>query len=185
MGEMMNQGSEADQSQAVLKEAEGEKAAAEDAAATVTRLTAQQQKQEFYWKRQAEKLQREMEAARKAAEAEVNILRAEKEETLTRMQTAEKKASRLTAIVEAGLPPELAQLVPETDPEKVNEYIEKLRPLAERLRSGGPAGTLTNPARSASGDAARLTQLAASAGRGDRRALREYAHLREKMRSGR
>jgi len=142
------------------------------------------QKQEFYWRRQAERLQKELEAFRKANEAELNLLRAEKEEASARATSAEEKAARLAAIAEAGLPPDLAQLVPETDARKVKEFIEKLRPLAERLRAVGPAGTLTNPARSAGGDAARLSQLAASAGRGDRRALREYAHLRERMRAG-
>jgi hypothetical protein len=139
-------------------------------------------RQEFYWRRQAEKLQKEMEAAKKTHEAEANLLRGEKEEAQARLAAAEGKAARLKAIAEAGLPPDLAQLVPETDEEQVREFIEKLRPVAERLKGGGPAGTLTNPARSASGDAARLSQLGVSAGRGDRRALREYAHLREKMR---
>jgi len=172
----------------------------EDAAATAARLaraadralpnkfaTANlpEARQEFYWKRQAERLQKEMEAFRKANEAEASMLRAEREEALARMKTVEEKAARLAAIAEAGLPGELAQLVPEAEAEKVKEYVEKLKPLAERLRAGGPGGTLTNPARSVSGDAARLNRLAGAAGRGDRRALREYAHLREKMRVGR
>lgn len=139
-------------------------------------------RQEFYWRRQTERLQKELEAFQKSNSAELNLLRAEKEEALARMRSAEEKAARLAAISEAGLPPDLAALVPEAEGEKVKEYVEKLRPLADKLRAGGPGGTLTNPARNASGDAARLNQLAATAGRGDRRALREYAHLREKMR---
>jgi hypothetical protein len=139
--------------------------------------------QEFYWRRQAERAQKELEAIRKTSEAEANMLRAEREEAQARVKTAEEKAARLATIAAAGLPAELAALVPEAEAEKVQEFVEKLKPIAERLRTGGPGGTLTNPARSASGDSARLNQLAAGAGRGDKGALREYAHLREKMRN--
>ncbi len=155
----------------------------ENVGGEVTVNPAAQQRQEFYWRRQAEKLQKELEGFRKANEAELNLARGEKEEALVRATAAEQKAARLAAIAEAGLPADLAQLVPEADAEKVKEYVEKLRPLAEKLRTAGPGGILTNPARGAGGDAARLSQLAAAAGRGDRKALREYAHLREKMRS--
>ena len=141
--------------------------------------------QEFYWKRQAERAQKEMEAIKRANETEMNLLKVEREEAQARLKAAEEKAARLAAIAEAGLPAELAQLVPEAEAEKVQEYVEKLKPLAEKIRRPGPAGTVTNPARSAGGDGAQLTRLAASAGRGDRRALREYAHLREKMRGNR
>jgi hypothetical protein len=141
--------------------------------------------QEFYWKRQAERAQKEMEAIKRANETEMNLLKVEREEAQARLKAAEEKAARLAAIAEAGLPAELAQLVPEAEAEKVQEYVEKLKPLAEKFRRPGPAGTVTNPARSAGGDGAQLTRLAASAGRGDRKALREYAHLREKMRGNR
>ena len=71
---------------------------------------------------------------------------------------------------------------PEADPETVASYVEKLKPIAEKLARPTPRGlTNTNPPNSAGSDQARLERLAAGASRGDRRALREYAHLRERV----
>jgi hypothetical protein len=155
-----------------------------EAAQLVEKMRERQTKQEFYWKRQAEKLSQEIQEERKAKAAELGQLRTEREEALAKLGAAQDKTARLEAIAQAGLPAELAQLVPEADKDQVAEYVEKLKPLADKLRRGGVAGTLTNPARSASGDAARLSQLAAAAKRGDKHALREYAHLRESAGAG-
>lgn len=137
----------------------------------------------FYLKRQTEKLERELTAAREreaAARAQPDLSR-ELEETREQLRAAERKAARAAAILEAGLPAEVAELVPEGEPEQVAEYVEKAKRLAARLSGGG--GTNTNPAGEAGGERGRLGQLAALARRGDERALREYAHLREEARS--
>ncbi len=141
-----------------------------------------QEKQEFYWRRQAEKLDKELAALRAQREAELERLSRDRDEAAARAAQAEWHARRLSLIAEAGLSPELAQLVPEGDPEAVTDYIEKLRPIADRLARPAPRGlTNTNPPNPAAGEEARLERLAAAAARGDRRALREYAHLRERV----
>jgi hypothetical protein len=139
-------------------------------------------KQDFYWRRQAEKLEKELAALRSAEAVELNRLRAERADLEARAQSAEAKHNRLQLLVDSGLPKELAELVPEGNPEEVAAFVEKLKPVAEKLARPAPAGTLTNPPNRASSDSARLEQLAAAAARGDKSALREYAALREKVR---
>jgi len=137
----------------------------------------------FYLKRQAEKMERELARYREREQAgeseETSRLREEAAQLREQVQAAERKAARATALLEAGLPAELAELVPEGDPEQIAEYTGKLKRLAERLAGTG-GGTNTNPA--GSGEGGRLRTLAAQARRGDERALREYAHLREESR---
>jgi hypothetical protein len=138
--------------------------------------------QEFYWRRQAEKLETELAAARAEGEAELNRLSREKEEAASRATEAEWRAKRLSLIAEAGLPSELVELVPEGEPERVAEYVERLKLIAEKLARPRPRGlTNTNPPNAAGGDEARLERLRAQAARGDRRALREYSHLRDRI----
>jgi hypothetical protein len=68
----------------------------------------------------------------------------------------------------------------------VSSYIEKLKPIAEKLSRPAPRGlTNTNPPNSAGGDDKQLERLASEAARGDRRALREYSHLRERVKAKR
>jgi len=142
-----------------------------------------QQKQDFYWKRQAEKLEKELAALRAEREAEVSRLARDRDEAAARATEAEWRAQRLKLLTEAGLPPELRDLVPEADPETVAAYVEKLKPIAEKLARPTPRGlTNTNPPNSGGSDQARLERLAVGAARGDRRALRDYAHLRERVR---
>jgi len=141
-------------------------------------------KQEFYWRRQAEKLEKDLAALRAEREAEMNRLSRDRDEAAARAAEAEWQAKRLSLIAEAGLPSELTDLVPEGDPDTVAGYVEKLKPIAEKLARPLPRGlTNTNPPNPAGQDEARLQRLAAEAARGDRRALREYAHLREKVKS--
>ena len=143
-----------------------------------------EEKQEFYWRRQAEKLEKDLAALRAEREAELNRLSRDRDEAAARAAEAEWQAKRLSLIAEAGLPSELTDLVPEGDPETVAGYLEKLKPIAEKLARPLPRGlTNTNPPNPAGQDEARLQRLAADAARGDRRALREYAHLREKVKS--
>ncbi len=157
----------AGQEQAPLAEATGPKAPA----------------QQFYWRRQAEKLEKELGALRAEREAEVSRVTRDRDEAATRAAEAEWRAERLGLIATSGLPSELFELVPLGDPEMVATYIEKLRPIAEKLTRMLPRGlTNTNPPNSASSDDARLERLASEASRGDRRALREYAHLRQRTR---
>ena len=142
-----------------------------------------QAKQEFYWRRQAEKLEKELAAARAEREAEVSRLARDRDEAAARATEAEWRAQRLKLLAEAGLSPELQELVPDGDPETITAYVEKLKPIAEKLARPAPRGlTNTNPPNPAGSDQARLERLAASAARGDRRALRDYAHLRERVR---
>ena len=138
--------------------------------------------QEFYWRRQAEKLEKELAAARSEREAELRRLSREKEDAASRATEAEWQAKRLSLIAEAGLPSEVVELVPEGEPERVAEYVERLKPIAEKLARPRPRGlTNTNPPNAAGGDEARLERLRAQAARGDRRALREYSHLRDRL----
>jgi hypothetical protein len=138
--------------------------------------------QEFYWRRQAEKLEKELAAARSEGEAELSRLTREKEEAAAKAAEAEWQARRLSLIAEAGLPTELTELVPQGDPETVAAYVEKLKPIAEKLARPRPRGlTNTNPPNGSGSDQARLERLAAEAARGDRRALREYAHLKDRV----
>lgn len=154
------------------------------AAAPAAPRQSPQEKQEFYWRRQAEKLEKELATLRAAQEGELSRLSQEREEALARATEAEWRAERLRLCAEAGLPQELVELVPEGDPETVERYLEKLRPVAEKLARPRPRGlTNTNPPNPASSEEARLGRLAAEAARGDRRALREYAHLRERLKS--
>jgi len=141
-----------------------------------------QEKQEFYWRRQAEKLEKELAALRAEREAELNKVSRDRDEAATRALEAEWRAERLDLFARSGLPTGLLDLVPEGDPETVASYIEKLRPIAEKLWRASPRGlTNTNPPNQAGSNEARLERLASEAARGDRRALREYAHLREKV----
>jgi hypothetical protein len=140
--------------------------------------------QEFYWRRQAEKLEKELAAARTEREVEVNRVARDRDEAAQRAAEAEWRAARLTAVAEAGLSPELQALVPEAAPETVAAYVEKLKPIAEKLARPTPRGlTVTNPPNSAGSEDGRLSRLASEAARGDRRALREYAHLRERVKT--
>jgi hypothetical protein len=141
-----------------------------------------QQKQEFYWRRQAEKLEKELAALRAEREAELSRVTRDRDEAAQRAAEAEWRAQRLALLTEAGLSPELQALVPEADPETVAAYVEKLKPIAEKLARPAPRGmTVTNPPNPAGSDDGRLQRLASEASRGDRRALREYAHLRERV----
>jgi len=143
-----------------------------------------EEKQEFYWRRQAEKLEKDLAALRAEREAELSRLSRDRDEAAARADEAEWQAKRLSLIAEAGLPSELTDLVPKGDPDTVAGYVEKLKPIAEKLARPSPRGlTNTNPPNPAGQDEARLQRLAAEAARGDRRALREYAHLREKVKS--
>jgi hypothetical protein len=139
-------------------------------------------KQEFYWRRQAEKLEKELAALRAEREAELSRATRDRDEAAARAAAAEWRAERLSLIAASGLPSELAELVPEGDPEAVAGYVEKLKPIAEKLSRPLPRGlTNTNPPNRAGRDEARLDRLASEAARGDRRALREYAHLRDRV----
>jgi len=140
-----------------------------------------QDKQEFYWRRQAEKLEKELASLRTEREVELTRLARDRDEATARAAEAEWAAKRLSLITEARLPSELIDLVPEGDPEIVGAYLEKLKPIAEKLGRPLPRGlTNTNPPNSAGTEEARLQRLASQAARGDRRALREYSHLRER-----
>jgi hypothetical protein len=143
-----------------------------------------QQKQEFYWRRQAEKLEKELGALRAEREAELARAIRDRDAAAARAQEAEWRAERMRLLGEAGLSPELQALVPEGDPETVAGYVERLRPIAEKLARPSPRGlTNTNPPNPAGAEEARLQRLGAEAARGDRRALREYSHMREKVRA--
>jgi hypothetical protein len=149
-----------------------------------TQADAPKSAQEFYWRRQAEKLEKELAAVRAEREAELNRVTRARDEAAQRAAEAEWRAQRLTALAEANLPPELQALVPEADPETVAAYLEKLKPIAEKLARPLPRGlTVTNPPNPAGAEDDRLQRLASEASRGDRRALREYAHLRERAKS--
>jgi hypothetical protein len=139
-------------------------------------------KQDFYWRRQAEKLEKELAAARAEREAEASRLARDRDEAVSRALESEQREKRLALLAGAGLPAELTELVPEGDPETVAAYVEKLKPIAEKLRKPGARGlTNTNPPNAAGREEARLERLGTEAARGDRRALREYAHLRDKL----
>jgi hypothetical protein len=141
------------------------------------------EKQDFYWRRQAEKLEKELAALRAEREAEVSRTTRDRDEAAARATEAEWRAERLDLFHRSQLPTELLDLVPEGDPQTVAAYIEKLKPIAEKLSRPHPRGlTNTNPPNPAGRDEARLERLAAEAARGDRRALREYAHLRDRAR---
>jgi len=166
------------------QETQADEAAPKQAAPQTSQGQSPQEKQEFYWRRQAEKLEKELAAMRAEREAELNRLSRDRDEAAARAAEAEWRAKRLSLIAEAGLPSELSDLVPEGDPETVADYVEKLRPIAEKLARPLPRGlTNTNPPNPAGQDEGRLQRLAAEAARGDHRALREYAHLREKVKS--
>jgi len=136
---------------------------------------------EYYWRRQAEKLEKELAALRAEREAELSRTTRDRDEAAARATEAEWRAERLDLFARSALPTELLDLVPEGDPETVAAYVEKLKPIAEKLSRPRPRGlTNTNPPNPAGRDEARLERLAAEAARGDRRALREYAHLRQR-----
>lgn len=138
--------------------------------------------QDFYWRRQAEKLEKELAAVRAEREAEANRLSRDRDEAVNRALESEQREKRLALLAEAGLPEELTELVPEGDPETVTAAIEKLKPIAEKLKKPSARGLMnTNPPNAAGREEARLERLRAEAARGDRRALREYAHLRDKL----
>jgi hypothetical protein len=169
--------------QGAQQESEGNEASPTSEAPQVSQGQSPQEKQEFYWRRQAEKLEKEMVALRAEREAEVSRVSRDREEATARATEAEWRAERLSLFAQSNLPSELLDLVPEGEPELVRGYLEKLRPIAEKLSRPAPRGfTNTNPPNPAGGDEARLQRLAGEAARGDRRALREYAHLREKVR---
>jgi len=145
-----------------------------------------QERQEFYWRRQAEKLDKELAAIRADREAEVSKATRDRDEAAARATEAEWRAERLSLFARSNLPSELLDLVPEGDPQTVTAYIEKLAPIAEKLTRPMPRGlTNTNPPNSAGSDDAHLERLASQAARGDRRALREYSHLRERTKAKR
>jgi len=170
-----------ERAQGAQQETDGE-ASPEQAAPQASGGQSPQQKQEFYWRRQAEKLEKELAALRAEREAELHRLSRDRDEAAARASEAEWKAKRLELISQAGLPQELTELVPEGDPEAVAGYLERLKPIAEKLARPQPRGlTNTNPPNPAGSDDGRLQRLAAEAARGDRRALREYSHLREKV----
>ncbi len=172
-----------DRSQGAQQETKTDGASSKEAAPQASQQSPQE-KQEFYWRRQAEKLEKELAALRAEREAELNRVSRDRDEATARAAEAEWRAKRLSLIGEAGLPSELAELVPESDPDSVAGYIEKLKPVAEKLARPLPRGlTNTNPPNQAGQDEARLQRLAAEAARGDRRALRQYSHLREKVKS--
>ena len=173
-----------DPPQAGQQETQSGEAPAKQAAPQASQGQSPEEKQEFYWRRQAEKLEKDLAALRAEREAELNRLSRDRDEAAARAAEAEWQAKRLSLIAEAGLPSEMAELIPEGPPETVTDYIEKLKPIAEKLARPSPRGlTNTNPPNPAGQDEARLQRLAAEAARGDRRALREYAHLREKVKS--
>lgn len=94
---------------------------------------------------------------------------------------AQMRAERAEAIAAAQLSPELAELVPQGDRATVERFIEeKIRPLQERMKVA-PNAVVTNPANSEALDRAGLAQVAALAARGDRKALLEWAALREQL----
>jgi len=96
-------------------------------------------------------------------------------------EQAQMRAERAEAIAAAQLSPELAELVPEGDRQSVERFIaEKIKPLQERLKVM-PNAVITNPANSEAAGRARLAQVAALAARGDRKALLEWAALREQL----
>jgi hypothetical protein len=164
----------------------GERAPQSSAAAGRAARQSAQEKQEFYWRRQAEKLEKELAALRAEREAEVSRITRDRDEAAARATEAEWRAQRLSLIAQAGLPSELAELVPEGDPELVGGYLERLKPVAEKLARPTPRGlTNTNPPNAAGSEQARLERLAAEAARGDRRALREYSHVRERVKTKR
>ncbi|UCC68862.1 MAG: hypothetical protein JSV79_02750, partial [Armatimonadota bacterium] len=172
-----------DRSQGAKQETGTDEAPPEQAAPQPSQQSPQE-KQEFYWRRQAEKVEKELAALRAEREAELNRLSRDRDEAAARAAEAEWRAKRLSLIDEAGLPSELVDLVPEGYPDTVTAYLEKLKPIAEKLARPLPRGlTNTNPSNPAGQDEARLQRLAAEAARGDRRALREYSHLREKLKS--
>ena len=145
-----------------------------------------QEKQDSYWRRQAEKLSKELTAIRAEREAEISKATRDRDEAAARATEAEWRAERLALFARSNLPSELLDLVPESDPETVAAYIEKLTPIAEKLTRPMPRGlTNTNPPNSAGSDDAHLERLASHAARGDRRALREYSHLRERVKAKR
>jgi len=145
-----------------------------------------QERREPYWRRQAEKLGKELTAIRAQREAEVSKATRDRDEAAARATEAEWRAERLSLFARSNLPNELLDLVPESDPETVAAYIEKLTPIAEKLTRPMPRGlTNTNPPNAAGSDNAHLERLASGAARGDRRALREYSHLRERVKAKR
>jgi hypothetical protein len=145
-----------------------------------------QERQESYWRRQAEKLDKELAAIRAERDAEVSKAARDRDEAAARATEAEWRAERLALFARSNLPSELLDLVPEGDPGAVAAYLEKLTPIAEKLSRPTPRGlTNTNPPNSAGSDDARLERLASQAARGDRRALREYSHLRERTKAKR
>ena len=171
-----------DAPQGANQETQSPEASADQRTPQTSRPHSPEEKQEFYWRRQAEKLEKELTALRAEREAELSRLSRDRDEAAARATEAEWRARRLSLISEARLPSELADLIPEGPPETVTDYLEKLKPIAEKLARPAPRGlTITNPPNPAGQDEARLSRLAAEAARGDRRALREYAHLREKV----
>ena len=170
--------------QGAKQETRTDEASPKQAAPQPSQSQSAQEKQEFYWRRQAEKLEKELAALRTEREAELTRLSRDRDEAATRATEAEWRAKRLSLISGAGLPSDVAELVPEGDPETVSGYVEKLKPIAEKLARPLPRGlTNTNPPNPAGADESRLQRLAAEAAHGDRRALREYSHLREKVKS--
>ena len=166
------------------QETQTPEASADQRTPQTSRPQSPEEKQEFYWRRQAEKLEKELAALRAEREAELIRLSRDRDEAAARATEAEWRSKRLSLISQAGLPSDLADLVPEGDPETVAGYVERLKPIAEKLARPTPRGlTITNPPNPAGQDEARLSRLAAEAARGDRRALREYSHLRDRVKN--
>ena len=173
-----------DAPQGAHQETQPPEASADQRTPRTSRPQSPEQKQDFYWRRQAEKLEEELAALRAEREAEIIRLSRDRDEAAARATEAEWRSKRLSLISQAGIPSDLADLVPEGDPETVAGYVERLKPIAEKLARPTPRGlTITNPPNPAGADEGRLQRLASEAARGDRRALREYAHLREKVRT--
>jgi len=113
--------------------------------------------------------------------AEIEELKDRLGEAEQAAKQAQMRAERAEAIAAAQLSPELAELVPQADRQSVERFIEeKIKPLQDRLKVI-PNSVVTNPANSEAADRARLSQVAALAARGDRKALLEWAALREQL----
>lgn len=115
--------------------------------------------EDFYWLRQAEKARKDAENAQREADelkaklrekeeaelSEQEKLRREAEESISKATLAERRAERLQAIVDAELPKELAELVPEGI-ENPREYIEsKILPLRDKIMKPSSFGDPTMP----------------------------------------
>jgi hypothetical protein len=123
--------------------------------------------QDWYWKRQHDKAQKELadaEAKAKELTDKVTGFESEKMTELERKEkeTADAKAeadtlrkenAKLKAIGEAELPPELASLVPDGLDDPATYILEKIMPLKDKLVTGKVFGTPTAPSHAPMPDA--------------------------------